>query len=51
MLERMQAGRLKVFRQLGDWLEEFRLYLGEDGRAVKKNNDLSSATRYGIMSL
>ena len=51
MLERMQSGRLKVFRQLSDWLDEFRLYHRKDGRVVKENDDLLSATRYGIMSL
>src|SRR5262249_49937616 len=35
MLERMQTGRLKVFRHLTDWLEEFRLYHRDAGRVVK----------------
>lgn len=51
MLERMQTGRLKVFAHLGDWFEEFRLYHRRDGRVVKLNDDLLSATRYGIMCL
>lgn len=49
MLERMQTGRLKVFRHLGDWFEEFRLYHRKDGLIVKLADDLMSATRYGVM--
>lgn len=51
MLDRMQTGRLKVAKHLGDWFEEFRLYHREDGKIVKKADDLMSATRYGLMML
>ena len=51
MLTRMQTGRLKVFKHLNDWFEEFRLYDRKDGRVVKEGDDLMSATRYGIMML
>jgi hypothetical protein len=51
MLERMETGRLKVFRHLADWFDEFRLYHRKDGRVVKERDDLMSASRYGIMSL
>jgi hypothetical protein len=51
MLSRMQTGRLKVFRQLGDWLEEYRGYHRKDGLIVKEHDDLMSATRVGIMML
>jgi phage terminase large subunit-like protein len=51
MLERMQTGRLKVFRHLADWLEEFRLYHREDGKVLKLRDDLMSATRYALMCL
>ncbi len=51
MLDRMQTGRLKVARHLNDWFEEFRLYHREDGKVVKLNDDLMSATRYGLMML
>ena len=51
MLERMQTGRLKVFRHLTDWLEEFRLYHRDAGRVVKLRDDLISATRYALMCL
>ena len=51
MLTRMQTGRLKVFKYLNDWFEEFRLYHRKDGRVVKEGDDLMSATRYGIMML
>jgi hypothetical protein len=51
MLDRMQAGRLKVAEHLVDWWEEFRLYHRKDGRVVKEGDDLMAATRYAIMSL
>jgi Terminase RNaseH-like domain len=51
MLTRMQTGRFKVFRHLNDWFEEFRLYHRKDGKVFKENDDLMSATRYGIMML
>jgi phage terminase large subunit-like protein len=51
MLDRMQTGRLKVAKHLHDWWEEFRLYHRKDGKIVKENDDLMSATRYGLMSL
>lgn len=51
MLDRMQTGRLKVAKHLNDWFEEFRLYHRDDGKVVKINDDLMSATRYGIMML
>lgn len=49
MLERMQTGRLKVFRHLTEWLEEFNLYHRKDGLIVKEQDDLLSATRYALM--
>lgn len=51
MLDRMQTGRLKVFRTLTEWVEEFRLYHRKDGKVVKERDDLMSATRYGLMML
>ena len=51
MLTRMQTGRLKVFRHLNDWFEEFRLYHRKDGRVVKEGDDLISATRYAMIML
>jgi hypothetical protein len=35
MLDRMQTGRLKVFSNLNDWFEEFRMYHRKDGKIVK----------------
>jgi phage terminase large subunit-like protein len=49
MLDRMQTGRLKVFRHLEDWFEEFRHYHRKDGKIVKDNDDLLAATRYAMM--
>lgn len=51
MLEMMQTGRFKVFDNLNDWLEEFRLYHRQDGKIVKERDDLMSATRIGVMML
>ncbi len=51
MLDRMQTGRFKVFNNLTDWFEEFRLYHRKDGKVVKLDDDLISATRYAEMSL
>jgi len=51
MLDRMQTGRFKVAAHLGQWWEEFRLYHRKDGRVVKEQDDLISATRYATMML
>jgi len=51
MLDRMQSGRFKVFDNLNDWFEEFRLYHRKDGVVVKLRDDLMSATRYALMML
>ncbi|HTH11896.1 MAG TPA: terminase family protein [Acidovorax sp.] len=49
LLDRMQSGRFKVFSHLGDWFEEFRMYHRKDGKIVKLDDDLMSATRYANM--
>lgn len=49
MLERMQTGRFKVFSNLDEWFQEFRLYHRKDGKVVKEMDDLMSATRYALM--
>lgn len=49
MLDRMQSGRFKVLSHLNDWFEEFRMYHREDGKVVKLDDDLMSATRYANM--
>jgi hypothetical protein len=51
MLARMETGRFKVFKDLTDWWDEFRLYHRKDGKVVKEADDLMSATRYGVMML
>lgn len=51
MLNRFQARTLRVFSHLNEWFEEFRLYHRKDGIIVKIDDDLMSATRYGIMML
>lgn len=48
---RLSTGRLKVFRSMTNWLQEFRLYRrDEKGRIVKANDHDMDATRYLIMS-
>jgi terminase large subunit-like protein len=37
MLERMEAGTLKIFSHLHDWLEEFAIYHRKDGVIVKES--------------
>jgi hypothetical protein len=46
---RMQTGRFKVFRTLGEWFEEFRLYHRKDGKVVKERDDVICASRYALM--
>jgi hypothetical protein len=44
---RLSTGRLKVFKSLGEWFTEFRLYRrDEKGRVVKENDHLMDCTRY-----
>jgi phage terminase large subunit-like protein len=48
---RLSTGRLKVFRSMVNFLQEFRLYRrDEKGRIVKQNDHLMDATRYLVMS-
>jgi len=51
MLDRMQTGRWKVFAELSDWFEEFRLYHRKDGKIVKEHDDCLSSSRYAYMML
>ena len=48
---RMVSGRLKVFKSLGPWFEEFRLYRrDENGKIVKDNDHLMDCMKYLILS-
>ncbi len=49
MFDRMQTARFKVFANLLDWFEEFRLYHRKEGLIVKLGDDLMSASRYALM--
>lgn len=49
MLDRMQTGRWKVFRNCGKWIGEFRLYHREDGLIVPIRDDVISSSRYAMM--
>jgi hypothetical protein len=47
----MSASKLRVFPNLKNWLNEFRLYRrDEKGRVVKDNDHLMDATRYLMVS-
>lgn len=51
MVERAQTGRLKVFKTCRHWLEEKRMYHRKEGKLVKLNDDVISASRYAYMML
>lgn len=52
MEQRFATGRLKVARWLTEWFEEYRDYhYGDDGRIVKADDDLMSATRVLCMDI
>lgn len=51
MLDRMQTSRWRVFNNLNEWFEEFRLYHRKDGKIVKEHDDLICASRYAMMML
>lgn len=47
----MSAGKLKVFKSLGNWLGEFRLYQRDvDGKVLKAHDHLMDCMRYLIVS-
>lgn len=49
ILSRMETGRFKVFSNLKDWFDEWRMYHRKNGEIVKLNDDLMDATRYAVM--
>jgi len=51
MLTRMETGRFKVFKTCRDWFEEKRMYHRKDGKVVRVNEDIMSATRYAHQML
>lgn len=51
ILNRMQTGRLKIFKNQGALLEELRMYHRKDGRIHKVDEDLADALRYGVMGI
>lgn len=51
MLTRMMTGRWKVFSNLGDWFQEFRMYHRKNGLIVKLDDDLLSASRQLVMDI
>lgn len=49
--ERMKTGRFKVFANLSQWFDEFRMYHRKGGLIVAKKDDIMSATRIAVMEL
>ena len=51
VFRRMASGRLKIFKSLNQWFEEYRLYRrDENGKIVKENDHLMDCTKYLILS-
>jgi phage terminase large subunit-like protein len=49
--QRLSTGRMKVFKSLQNWLNEYRIYRRDDkGQVVKENDHAMDATRYLEMS-
>lgn len=48
---RMMEGRFKVFSHLSKWFNEKATYHTKDGKVVRFNEDIMSATRYAVMML
>lgn len=51
ILNRMNMGKLKIFRGLKLLLEELRMYHRDNGKIVKQNDDLMDALRYNVQSV
>lgn len=50
-LERMRAGKFRVFEDLLPWWHEFRIYARDErGRVIKRDDHLMDATRYALVS-
>lgn len=49
--QRLSGGKLKIFKTLQHWLDEYRIYRrDENGKVVKQNDHLMDCTRYLIVS-
>jgi len=51
MRDRLDAGKLRVFRTCKPWLEEYRSYHMKDGKIVAKRDDTIKASMYAMMML
>jgi len=51
LLQRMETGRLCIFKSCVETLEEMRLYHRKNGKVVAIKDDLLSAMRYGSLSI
>jgi len=50
MDDRMKTARYKVAAHLSEWFEEYRDYHRKDGLIVRKNDDIMSSSRVGLMA-
>lgn len=48
--DRIARGGLKVFNNLTEWINEYRMYRRTEGKIVKTKDDLMDATRYLLRS-
>jgi phage terminase large subunit-like protein len=51
VLNRMREGRFKVFSTCTEFWREHRLYHRDEGKIVKKNDDVMDAARYGTVMI
>jgi hypothetical protein len=51
VLNRMQTGRLKIFSNQLQIIEELRMYHRKNGIVHKVDEDLADALRYGVMGI
>jgi hypothetical protein len=51
MMKRMEEGKLKVFSTCTKFLQELKIYHRKDGKIIDRNDDMISATRYGLLMM
>lgn len=51
ILQRMRTGRLKVFSNCTEWMNEKRMYHRKEGKINQSGDDLMSATNYAFMMI
>lgn len=51
MMKRMEEGKFKVFTTCTKFLQELKIYHRKDGKIIDRNDDMISATRYGLLMM